>query len=149
MTLTFHTHYFKMQAALTFAPTLLPLTPSKNFSLPTSFPPKTSSLGARFAPIKATPAANANDTTTVDYSSINSVFPAEACETIGGEACLADIYPEVRLQPEATNRTARIGSEDVDREYLEYTDAKTVFQGEACDDLGGIFCEHEYQKGVY
>ncbi|EXB62839.1 hypothetical protein L484_008689 [Morus notabilis] len=24
-----------------------------------------------------------------------------------------------------------------------------VFRGEACDDLGGEFCEYEYQKGVY
>lgn len=24
-----------------------------------------------------------------------------------------------------------------------------VFQGEACDDLGGAFCDPEYQKGVY
>lgn len=38
---------------------------------------------------------------------------------------MADIYPEVRLQPKAGNSTAKIGSEDVDREYLEYTDAKT------------------------
>jgi hypothetical protein len=49
-----------------------------------------------------------------------------ACETIGEDACLADIYLEVRLQPEVTNNTARIASEiNVDREYVEYTDAKT------------------------
>ena len=24
-----------------------------------------------------------------------------------------------------------------------------VFRGEACDDLGGAFCEHEFQKNVY
>lgn len=54
-----------------------------------------------------------------------SVFPAEACETIGGEACLADIYPEARIEPEAGNSTARIASENVEREYLEYNDAKT------------------------
>jgi hypothetical protein len=24
-----------------------------------------------------------------------------------------------------------------------------VFQAEACDDLGGTFCEPDYQKGVY
>lgn len=54
-----------------------------------------------------------------------SVFPAEACETIGGEACVADIYPEVRIQPEARNSTQKIASENVEREYLEYNDAKT------------------------
>lgn len=72
ITFTFHTHSLKMQAALSFAPTLLPLTPSQNFSPLTSFPPKTSLLAARFAPIKATPVANGNDTNTVDYSSITS-----------------------------------------------------------------------------
>ncbi|XP_050270653.1 light-regulated protein 1, chloroplastic-like [Quercus robur] len=138
-----------MQAALSIAPTLLPLTPSKNFAtVQTSFSPKlTGSLAARFTPIKAT--AVTYDTTIVDYNSEISVFPAEACETIGGDACLADIYPEVRLQPEARNNTARIASENADREYLQYTDAKTVFLAEACDDLGGIFCEREYQRGVY
>lgn len=54
-----------------------------------------------------------------------SVFPAEACETIGGEACLADIYPEARIQPEPRNSTERNASENVEREYLEYNDAKT------------------------
>lgn len=54
-----------------------------------------------------------------------SVFPAEACETVGGEACLADIYPEVRIQPEPRNSTERNASENVEREYLEYNDAKT------------------------
>lgn len=61
----------------------------------------------------------------LNFFSVFSVFPAEACETIGGDACLADIYPEVRLQPEARNNTARIASENADREYLQYTDAKT------------------------
>ncbi|XP_062151722.1 light-regulated protein 1, chloroplastic [Alnus glutinosa] len=137
-----------MQAALGIAPALLPLTPSKKFTPLTSFPPKlTASLAARFTPIKATP--ESSDTATVDYNSTTSVFPAEACETIGGEACVADIYPEVRIQPEARNSTQKIASEKVEREYLEYNDAKTVFQGEACDDLGGAFCDPEYQEGVY
>lgn len=51
------------------------------------------------------------------------VFPAEACETVGGEACLADIYPEVKLQTQPRN--PQIASENVEREYLEYNDAKT------------------------
>ncbi|GFS29578.1 hypothetical protein Acr_00g0007280 [Actinidia rufa] len=34
-------------------------------------------------------------------------FPAEACETIGGETSVADVYPEVKLKPEARNNVAR------------------------------------------
>ncbi|XP_054802010.1 LOW QUALITY PROTEIN: light-regulated protein 1, chloroplastic [Prosopis cineraria] len=136
-----------MQAALTFAPNLVPLTPSRNISQVASFPPRVAAslTSKRGSPIKAATASS--DPSTVDYSSQTSVFPAEACETIGGEACSADIYPEVRLQPQPENDTTQ--SENVEREYLEYNDAKTVFQGEACDDLGGIFCEREYQRGVY
>jgi len=51
------------------------------------------------------------------------VFPAEACETVGGEACMAEMYPEVKLQPEA--KTPRVVTENVEREYLEYDDPKT------------------------
>ncbi|KAF7801844.1 light-regulated protein [Senna tora] len=142
-----------MQTALTFAPNLVPLTPSKNISqVAASFPPKATTFVAstRCSPIKV---ATVNyDNSTVDYSSMTSsyrVFPAEACETVGGEACLADMYPEARLLPQSKNETPRTASEEVEREYLEYNDAKTVFRGEACDDLGGMFCEREYQKGVY
>jgi hypothetical protein len=54
------------------------------------------------------------------------VFPAEACETVGGEACSADMYPEVKLQPEAKKDTPKAASsENTDREYLEYNDPKT------------------------
>ena len=60
---------------------------------------------------------------------------------------MAEMYPETKLQPEA--KTPRVVTENVEREYLEYDDPKTVFRGEACDDLGGTFCETEYQKGVY
>ncbi|KAK9271508.1 hypothetical protein L1049_001868 [Liquidambar formosana] len=135
-----------MQAALTFAPPLCPLTPSKSFSTHRSFSPKLAGpIASRSSAIKAT--AVAYDTSTVDYSSMFSVFPAEACETIGGEACVADIYPEVKFQPEARNN--RRASEFIDREYLEYNDSKTVFRAEACDALGGKFCGREYQRGVY
>ena len=79
----------------------------------------------------------------------SSVFPAEACETIGGEACDAEMYPEVKLQPEPKSNNAGTSTETVDREYLEYNNPKTVFPAEACDDLGGEFCEPEYQSGVF
>lgn len=68
---------------------------------------------------------------------------------VGGEACDAEMYPEVKLKAEAGNPPARSATEGVDREYLEYNSPKTVFPGEACDDLGGEFCEPEYQEGVF
>ncbi|KAF7113909.1 hypothetical protein RHSIM_RhsimUnG0101500 [Rhododendron simsii] len=78
-----------------------------------------------------------------------SVFPAEACETVGGDAFDAEMYPEVKLDPETSNATNKTSTEMVDRDYLEYDIPKTVFPGEACDDLGGEFCEPDYQRGVY
>ncbi|EEF50113.1 light-regulated protein, chloroplastic [Ricinus communis] len=100
----------------------------------------------RCSPIRAsTPVGN--DTSTVDYSSVVSVFPAEACETIGGEVCDVDMYPEVKLKPEAESTTAAsTATEHIDREYLQYDSPKTVFLEEACDDLGGEFCDPEYQR---
>jgi len=53
------------------------------------------------------------------------VFPAEACETVGGEACMAEMYPEAKLQPQAKNDTPRTATENVEREYLEYNDPQT------------------------
>ena len=46
---------------------------------------------------------------------------------VGGEACDADIYPEVKLKPEAAagNRPAGSNTEAVDREYLDYNSPKT------------------------
>ncbi|GMI67107.1 hypothetical protein HRI_000380000 [Hibiscus trionum] len=134
-------------AALTVTPPLVPtLPPSKALS------PRlgcSATSRGRGLSIKATATATTYDTSIVDYSSMFSVFPAEACETIGGDACRADIYPEVRLQPEGRTNSPRTATESIDREYLEYNDAKTVFCAEACDDLGGEFCSREYQKGVY
>ncbi|KAJ6873690.1 hypothetical protein NC651_032517 [Populus alba x Populus x berolinensis] len=131
------------EAALFIAPPVLPLKPCKNlFQLQTFTPSK---AGASLA-IKATTAIA--DTTTVDCSSVISqglflsVFPAEACEITGGGACLADMFPEVRLQvEEARNEAAQIASDNIEREYLVYNNAKTVFCAEACDDLGGEFCD--------
>ncbi|XP_022148181.1 light-regulated protein-like [Momordica charantia] len=127
-----------MQAVLTIPvlPLLLP-TPSNN-----SFPLNSfGSLSSRRPAIKATSTV-AYDTSVVDYSSAVSVFPAEACEIIGGEACWAHIFPEVRLQPQPLENAPSnaVALEDIDREYLDYSDSSTVFLGEACDDLGGDFC---------
>ncbi|OMO85545.1 Light regulated Lir1 [Corchorus capsularis] len=114
-----------MQAAATLsinAPTLLPkFSPSKIFS---AQPLRQGcSVAPRRVSIKAT--ATTYDTSTVDYNSIFSVFPAEACETVGGDACRADMYPEVRLQPEARNVDSAAAAELIDREYLQYNEAKT------------------------
>uniref|UniRef100_A0A2N9I5Y2 Light-regulated protein n=1 Tax=Fagus sylvatica TaxID=28930 RepID=A0A2N9I5Y2_FAGSY len=137
-----------MQAVSYFAPPLpLPTvsTTTKFLALPCRSMPRLQT--SRCTPIRAT--GEPYDPSAVDYSSITSVFPAEACETVGGEACDAEMYPEVKIKPEARNNKAKTSSELIDREYFEYKDPKTVFPGEACDDLGGEFCEPEYQKGVY
>ncbi|KAL6850209.1 hypothetical protein ACP4OV_020837 [Aristida adscensionis] len=84
----------------------------------------------------------------VDYSSSFSVFPMEACELLGGEACSGQMFPETRLADAAAAAAASRREEDVEREYLAYDEPKTVFPGEACDDLGGEFCEAPYQAGV-
>lgn len=52
------------------------------------------------------------------------MFPAEACETIGGEACDVEMYPETKPKS-AENTTKTQVSESVDREYLEYNEPKT------------------------
>ncbi|KAL7145848.1 hypothetical protein ABFS83_06G001500 [Erythranthe nasuta] len=102
--------------------------------------PASISKTCRFASIRS----NAQS---VNYSSPISVFPAEACETVGGEACLADIGPEVKLEPAQTNTPKKTASEPIDREYLDYTqDSRTVLLGEACEVLGGDFCEPPYPK---
>ncbi|MBA0750885.1 hypothetical protein Gogos_002266, partial [Gossypium gossypioides] len=133
-----------MMAALSLAPSPLSIvTTTKPL-----FPPCKSMLKLQTPRgFKATPVGQ--DNSTVDYSSTASVFPAEACDTLGGEACDVEMFPEVKLKPDQTqSNKGKTGSEQVDREYLEYNSPKTVFIGEACDDLGGEFCEPEYQKGV-
>ncbi|PON54806.1 Light regulated Lir [Parasponia andersonii] len=143
-----------MQATLNLPPSPpLPLiiAPTKSVALPWNPLITTTKLQTTtFRRLQLKPTAAANDAATVDYSSITSVFPAEACETIGGEACDVEMYPEVKLSPEPSNTAAATTAlEPVDRDYLQYDDPKTVFPGEACDDLGGEFCEPEYQTGVY
>ncbi|KAF8762146.1 hypothetical protein HU200_009690 [Digitaria exilis] len=88
----------------------------------------------------------AADPTEVDYSSSSSVFPMEACELLGGDACSGQMYPEAK--PAAAAAAASRREEEVERDYLSYDEPKTVFPGEACDDLGGEFCEPPYQAGV-
>lgn len=141
-----------MQAALNLPPPppppplrLVTSAKSKGFPCYWSSIPKLQTSTPPQLKVTATP----NDTESVDYSSVASVFPAEACETIGGDACDANIYPEVKLTPRPKNTASATATEPVDREYLEYNGPKTVFPAEACDDLGGEFCEPDYQTGVY
>ncbi|KAF5757604.1 putative light regulated Lir1 [Helianthus annuus] len=81
----------------------------------------------------------------VDYSSMkSSVFPAEACEILGGVACDVEMFPETKPK-EANTASSKHKVTTTDREYLQYDSPKTVFIAEACDDLGGEFCEPAYQ----
>ncbi|XP_065853352.1 light-regulated protein, chloroplastic [Euphorbia lathyris] len=129
-----------MQAAihLPLPPLSTVITSSKSMAMPrTSFTRLQTSRCSIFK-------AKQDDIDEVDYSSMVSVFPAEACETIGGEACEVEMYPEAKLKPEAKNTKTNTATEQIDRDYLEYSNPKTVFIEEACDDLGGEFCEPEF-----
>ncbi|WVZ71869.1 hypothetical protein U9M48_020401 [Paspalum notatum var. saurae] len=137
----------KMQAAATavgFSAVLLPVKGrpvARSTAVPRVVPATTRrSLRAVAAAIVASEPAE------VDYSSSSSVFPMEACELLGGDACSGQMYPEAKLAPAAA--AAASTKEEVEREYLSYDEPKTVFPGEACDDLGGEFCEQPYQDGV-
>ena len=48
-----------------------------------------------------------------------------SCETVGGEACDAEMYPEVNIKQEVKYNTAKTSSEAVEREYFEYNEPKT------------------------
>lgn len=89
----------------------------------------------------------------VDYAGNQSVFPAEACEELGGDSCAAEgVGPEVKLKPTTPPELASAAQkkQQPEREYVDYESGKkTVFPGEACDDLGGEFCEGDYQKDVF
>ncbi|PUZ57583.1 hypothetical protein GQ55_5G443800 [Panicum hallii var. hallii] len=98
--------------------------------------------------VRAVAAAVAAETAEVDYSSSFSVFPMEACDLLGGDTCSAQMYPEAKLAGAAAPEAAASRMEEVERDYLSYDEPKTVFPGEACDDLGGEFCEAPYQAGV-
>ncbi|KAF2307409.1 hypothetical protein GH714_026952 [Hevea brasiliensis] len=132
-----------MQALLPLSPPPLPIaSTTKTLALQWRTFPRLKI--PRCSPIKGSSVVG-HDASTVDYSSVTSVFPAEACETIGGEACDVEMYPEVKLKSIATSTTSTT-TEQIDTEYLDYNSPKTVFLEEACDDLGGEFCDPEYKK---
>ncbi|KAI5078706.1 hypothetical protein GOP47_0006377 [Adiantum capillus-veneris] len=76
--------------------------------------------------------AQQQDQDYVTYDAKKSVFPAEACEELGGEACEVDgVGPEVKGSASAPKQqsSSKAGS-GPDRD---------VFPGEACDDLGAPY----------
>lgn len=84
----------------------------------------------------------------VDYQGRSSVFPAEACEETGEGCGTEGVGKEV--QPTASAPAAAVKeSSGPDREYEAYSGDKTVFPGEACEELGGEFCGPEFQEGVF
>jgi hypothetical protein len=86
----------------------------------------------------------------VNYAGKSSVFPAEACDEVGGDACNVDgVGPEVKPKAaEAAPPAPKAETDGTNRVYVNYAGKKSVLAGEACDDLGGEFCEPEYQEGV-
>lgn len=103
--------------------------PSSCFLLPSSntilkHPPPQLIQQTSITSIKLKAAAAASDTPQVDYNSMaSSVFPAEACETLGGVACDVEMFPETKLkevEPNPKITTTTTSSQTVDREYVEY-----------------------------
>eukprot|EP00850_Spirogloea_muscicola_P016509 SM000134S26952 [mRNA] locus=s134:256489:257690:- [translate_table: standard] len=86
------------------------------------------------------------------YNTKKTVFPGEACDELGEEYCGAEGVGEEVRQPEAERKqrpSAASTAAGEDRDYEEYKGEKTVFPGEACDELGGEFCDPPYQEGVF
>eukprot|EP00271_Cylindrocystis_brebissonii_P013546 TRINITY_DN33457_c0_g1_i1.p1 TRINITY_DN33457_c0_g1~~TRINITY_DN33457_c0_g1_i1.p1 ORF type:complete len:161 (-),score=12.49 TRINITY_DN33457_c0_g1_i1:472-954(-) len=94
----------------------------------------------------ATLEKEAEEATYLTYDENKSVFPAEACEELGGDSCDPSTGREIRLPPQAVVEAAVKPGPDI--ETMAYDGPKTVFPGEACDDLGGEFCEPDYQENV-
>ncbi|RZC60320.1 hypothetical protein C5167_022070 [Papaver somniferum] len=112
-----------MNAALCYTPPAPPSLRLQN----TSFSPSifTAMLQTTPTPQRYRVKANPSESLTVDYSSPASVFPAEACDTIGGEACNVEMYPEAKPKAENKSIAPKTTKESIDREYLEYNEPKT------------------------
>lgn len=59
------------------------------------------------------------------FLDFNRVFPMEACDLIGGDACDVRMFSETKLPENLGRADARVAREEVDREYLEYNEPKT------------------------
>ncbi|ONK77907.1 uncharacterized protein A4U43_C02F12160 [Asparagus officinalis] len=66
-------------------------------------------------------ANTATESSTVDYNTLTSVFPVEACDIIGGDACMGVMCPEAKISSSPNTGNARASEEDVEREYFEYS----------------------------
>ncbi|KAL3599363.1 hypothetical protein D5086_007281 [Populus alba] len=96
-----------MQAAIFLAPPLVPpVTPNKSLASPQR-------AVSRLRTPKCPRSKQVHQWQTTPQQLITAPFPPEACETIGGEACDVEMYPEVKLKPEARN-TPRSTSEQID-----------------------------------
>ena len=49
----------------------------------------------------------------------------EACDLVGGEACDAQMYPEIKLSAGTGGPAAAARAPEVEREYLAYDEPKT------------------------
>ncbi|KAF9595377.1 hypothetical protein IFM89_000295 [Coptis chinensis] len=120
-----------MQATFCFAQSISSFTTTKNSTRWLRSPSKIEAILLRRHPASSKVMEIPFENSTVDYTfktytvAIIFVFPAKACETIGGEACNAKIYPKTTLKPEDTSIKGKTTQESVDREYLEYEDQKT------------------------
>ncbi|XP_071705635.1 light-regulated protein 1, chloroplastic-like [Rutidosis leptorrhynchoides] len=142
-----------MQASIHLSSSpFLPLKATKTSSFSTTLLPiKHHRQGTRTSSTCISIKAAATDVSQVDYSSMaSSVFPAEACDTVGGDACNVEMFPETKFRQQQPDPNVKVPptASQIDREYLQYDSPKTVFIAEACDDLGGEFCEPSYQTGV-
>ncbi|KAL2939642.1 Light-regulated protein 1 chloroplastic [Bienertia sinuspersici] len=130
-----------MQTASWFVQPLFPTKSAIFVNNPTKI--TTNLTTSRTSTIKAS-ASVAFEPLSFNYNSQFSVFPAEACDIVGGNACAAVMYPEVKLDtPKKMSQTnSNVVTEQFDREYFDYSiDPRSVLREEACDDLGGEFCE--------
>ncbi|KAH7373032.1 hypothetical protein KP509_17G033800 [Ceratopteris richardii] len=69
--------------------------------------------------------AQPGDQDYVSYEGDKSVFPAEACEELGGEACdIEGVGPEVKASSSSSKQPDAAVSRP-DREYVDYKESKT------------------------
>jgi Light regulated protein Lir1 len=68
-----------------------------------------------------------------------SVFPMEACDLIGGDACNVRMFSETKLPADLSRTEARAASEEVDRDYLEYNEPKTYVLNSLTASLSEIW----------
>lgn len=68
---------------------------------------------------------NSNESIWIYVSLMHRVFPAEACETLAGDACDVEMFPETEIKQQPNPKLDPPTSEQVDREHLEYSSPNT------------------------